>query len=427
MIRITKLFFFQILILLSLAAVALAADSCHDYLGIKHQKYDCNALLSVYPAGDSFGAHISNDSGNSNACLERILREKSPKLVRLHLFNNPCVRGNYCARDSDSFGYTPAKVAAEISNPNSLLWEKLKLRIDYVKQLAVFYPNTEFLISPILENDFDTAKANSMCTIAKAYAPEFQIVDSAMKTRPAGVGCLLEKHRAAGGSEVVAPVTSHDGVPAQDTDIEKWKSLNANSILACEWQESYNCRNKPCKRGTGTGTRECVIDFVHPKERAFCPDRNQFAWGVRVMYPQPVTAGVPSGCRSVREPANGEIWKVTADDHRSFLPRHEKNTDWKANKVVFLSSKVTTRVENRRTVINPMLIRNANGAVIKSVPFYKTFGKKPFLLYRFYANMTSFELGQLAESTSGNEWIYLDVGNSECIRVNPYRRSGKFR
>ena len=249
----------------------------------------------------------------------------------------------------------------------------------YLDALAVQYPQISFFASAICEHHLSASQSSALNAALKPYLPHAQMVDSGLVAADSQV--IRECH----GSKARCPIVSLDGHNAVDIDIEDFKSHGSQWSLI--WNRGFNCR---LENG-----------FTPPPQRKDCAKRDEFMWAVRISYPQPAW---PAGQRL----NNGQIYKNFAE--------YYGGADTRGNKPMFILRAKQPQVD----------IFAMNGRKIATAKYYGSFATPG--LYRYYINdgLTSFQLGQKAETVAGSEFVYFPTNRGSYL-INAYRRGPTFR
>lgn len=244
--------------------------------------------------------------------------------------------------------------------------------------LAAANPRVKFYGSAICEHYMTAQQSSALNASLRPLMPHIQaIVDSG--SNAADPAAIRECH----GPDRVCTAVSLDGQSAFDVDVERFK--NNGTEYALLWAHPYNCKHSD-------------KDKRPPATRTDCPTQDQFNLLTRISYPMPPW---PPGAARLSPP---EIWKPMSENHGGC-----KGKDCKP--VAILNARV-----------KQLIVRGMNGKQIATMPYFGPYGRQS----RYYANLTAFQLGQLAEQVSQSEFIYLDDGKRWQV-VNAYRRGGVMR
>lgn len=239
-----------LLILMLMTGQAHAAPSL---LGICHKDFNCTGVNDLYRGMSQVRiSWLEKTFGDDCPCLNKLLNDSRPKIIRAHLMNSPCMRNKRCGRYEPLWGYTAASGSRAVQLPRSRLrrrfnriLEQFKRRIDG-KELTCY-------VSPCLECDLYEPARRLLADIVSAALPSCNLVDNPYRRRCLR-GLTCEKH---GTNPIIsAPcIVDLDGIDGADVDLKKWLEQYKHCDLSFYWELWMNCirsefidpRKRDCK------------------------------------------------------------------------------------------------------------------------------------------------------------------------------------
>lgn len=373
-----------------------------DALGIHHKLFPCDDLIELAPDQTPLGLLSDATFGDSDQCFRRYLRERHPFFIRAHLLNTTAVRNGKAQPVEPLYKYTLQQVAREVRDENSAIYQKIGVEISKINHaVAQENPGTIQYLSPLLEHDLSPQDEATMFRILlRKFPGQVWVSNPVNNNNPTPADTFKEKHNKDLQPSPSAYFVSHDGVSFWDANIPDGKSKVFASLLM--WMQPFNIRAKIEDRNGNPV-------FVPPRLRTWIPTRAELALAFQMLQPKPeLNTPVPAQCgnRRPRQFTRNEVWKISSDNHGK--------GDTKDAKPLLITYQRSSAVD----------ILNRNGTVIGRMPYYGSFSAGGFRYY--YRDKQAYDLGQLAENTSGSSNIYLRI-NGACYLVNAYYREGNFR
>ena len=122
-----------LLVLLALTATVQA--QAPSLLGICHPGFNCDRVKSLYDGQDKvILSWLENTFGRRCKCLEPLLNDARPKIIRAHLIQSPCMRNKRCGRYEALWGYTAASASRAAQNPRSRLRKRFARILEQFKR-----------------------------------------------------------------------------------------------------------------------------------------------------------------------------------------------------------------------------------------------------------------------------------------------------
>jgi len=229
---------------------ALEVKAAPSLLGICHKNWNCSATVRLYEKQDSIVlSYLERTFGDNCFCVNRLLKDPRPKIVRVHVMNGPCMRNKRCGRYEPFYGYTIASANRDILRGGKLL-KKYQLLLEQVKKRFTGVNKLTCYVSPCLECDLNERARRVLGNLVSATLPTCNLVDNPLKSSCIK-GYTCEKHGDA--PRVDRPcIVDLDGTDGSKVDIKKWMAKYSHCDLRYYWEPWMNCI-----RG----------QFVDPRER----------------------------------------------------------------------------------------------------------------------------------------------------------------
>lgn len=258
--------------LLAAAVLIMGTASAENvglsYLGICNPTWPCEASLKAYDKLSVIrSGWLEQTFGRACPCADKLLKDKRPKEIRVHLVNGPCLRNRRCERGEVFHGFTVASANRDLKRPDSTiakrfdkLAQRLKERLSRARGALVCY------VSPVLEADIKEEQRLALHRIAGAYLPHCTLVDNP-HNRPCLPDTVCERH--GDNPKVKAPcITDLDGVSAYDTHLPTYLRKTAKCDLTYLWAHGFNCNKQgasfsgPPKRRNCAGATQDIEKLV---------------------------------------------------------------------------------------------------------------------------------------------------------------------
>jgi hypothetical protein len=226
-----------LLVLLALTATVQA--QAPSLLGICHPGFNCDRIKSLYDGQDKvILSWLENTFGTECKCLEPLLNDARPKIIRAHLIQSPCMRNKRCGRYEALWGYTAASASRAALKPESRLRRRFAVILEQFKRRIEGKELTCY-VSPCLECDLYEPARRELANLVSATLPNCNIVDNPYRRRCLR-GYTCEKH---GTNPIIsAPcIVDLDGVDGQLVDLNKWVADYKHCDLQFYWELWMNC------------------------------------------------------------------------------------------------------------------------------------------------------------------------------------------
>lgn len=347
----------------------------YDLLGLGSAHWDISDTLAVFPTlavvpqGWGFGCFDGgrgswpHNFGDPRGKVEIILQQRRPAVFRLQAWWDP--------------GHNLPPLKALIARLK--LWANLPEK----------YPDTTFFMSPSCEyNCRDLKKLKPYFDAVATYCPTWRRVSTPMGGSLAYPGTTVERH----GSKATAKpgeLASWDGQSTYDFDPEAWNRRNASCIAGFLWGVLCNGAE--------------AHNTLTPDRRTQFPDIKYLTALTRLAQSKgaPMAPSFPG--------------KVIPFGKTFALKSHGEDLQGKNTR----DNKPLIIVGN---AANDAEILGWNG---KSLGKFGYFGTYPGNRFRYYSgwkhgvNLWGYELADLAQSKTGNPWVYFKVGNKIYGPANP--------
>ena len=214
---------------------------------------------------------LENTFGRKCKCVDGLLNDARPKIIRAHLIQSPCMRNKRCGRYEALWGYTAASASRAALQPRS------RLRRRFARILKTFRQRIEgkeltCYVSPCLECDLYERARRELANLVSAAVPSCNLVDNPYRRR-----CLAEytceKH---GPSPKLSRpcIVDLDGVDGSTIDVKLYVEQYQHCDLRYYWEPWMNCirgefvdpRSRNCKYGTRTfnATKGILCRYFYP-------------------------------------------------------------------------------------------------------------------------------------------------------------------
>ena len=225
-----------LLLVLGVSVEALGAPSL---LGVCHPKFNCGAVQQLYKGQDRLNiSWLENTFGGECKCLEPLLNDVRPKVIRTHLIQSPCMRNKRCGRYEALWGYTAASASRAAKNPKSRLRKRFAVILERFRQ-RINGRNLTCYVSPCLECDLYEPARRELANLVSAAVPSCNIVDNPYRRRCLS-GAVCERHGV--NPSLSAPcIIDLDGIDGTTVDVKKWVAKYQHCDLQFYWEYWMNC------------------------------------------------------------------------------------------------------------------------------------------------------------------------------------------
>ena len=262
------------LLLLMVSVEAWAAPSL---LGICHPQFNCAGVDRLYRDQDKLViSWLENTFGHKCQCVERLLSDARPKIIRAHLIQSPCMRNKRCGRYEALWGYTAASASRAAQNPRSRLRKRFTVILERFRQRIQGKELTCY-VSPCLECDLYEPARRVLANLVSAALPTCNIVDNPYRRRCLP-GTTCEQHGT--NPALSAPcIIDLDGIDGATVDLKKWVAKYKHCDLSFYWEPWMNCirgsfidpRSRNCSYGKSIFEGAICRSFLHPSSAICLP------------------------------------------------------------------------------------------------------------------------------------------------------------
>lgn len=244
-----------LLVVLLLAANQAIAQGA-SYLGLCNPSWPCKATLATWPNGELIvTGWLEETFGRNCRCSTAILEAPNPKIIRVHLTNNTCIRnGRRCHEGEFMFGYTARRMSKRLEARNKRVIARFKRTVSrFSKRMEKAVNVVRCYVSPCLECTLSSGARGVLRDLASSTG--CVAVDNIISGHCLP-GTVCEKH---GFSPPVRTpcIVDLDGVDGRTIDVAKFGAINRECLLYY-WERWMNCLNEP------VGKSDMFID---PRQR----------------------------------------------------------------------------------------------------------------------------------------------------------------
>lgn len=249
-------------------APAYAAPSL---LGVCHKDFPCRQVNNLYHGLEQVElGWLENTFGQDCRCVDSLLNDPRPKIIRAHLIQSPCMRNKRCGRYEALWGYTAASGSRAAQNPRS------RLRRRFTRILETFKRRVEgkeltCYVSPCLECDLYEPARRVLANLVSAAVPSCNVVDNPYR-RKCLPGYTCEQHGV--NPKLTAPcIVDLDGIDGTLVDMKSWVARYKHCDLSYYWEPWMNCirgsfvdpRSRNCKYNAGTfeATKDLLCQYFY--------------------------------------------------------------------------------------------------------------------------------------------------------------------
>lgn len=248
------------------------AYAAPSLLGVCHKGFDCDKVNNLYQGLEQVElGWLENTFGKECACVDRLLNDARPKILRAHLIQSPCMRNKRCGRYEALWGYTAASASRAALQPRSRLRRRFTRILETFKQRIEGKELTCY-VSPCLECDLYEPARRVLANLVSAAVPGCNLVDNPYRRRClAGYTC--EKH---GPSPKLSQpcIVDLDGVDGSIVDVKNYVEQYRHCDLTYYWEPWMNCirgkfvdpRTRNCKFSASVfeATRSVLCRYFYP-------------------------------------------------------------------------------------------------------------------------------------------------------------------
>jgi hypothetical protein len=267
-------------LLVLLALMGVVEAQAPSLLGVCHPQFNCRGVEELYKGQDKLIiGWLENTFGTKCKCLEPLLNDPRPKIIRAHLIQSPCMRNKRCGRYEALWGYTAASASRAAKNPRSRLRKRFAKTLERFRQRIEGKELTCY-VSPCLECDLYEPARRELTNLISAAVPNCNIVDNPYRRRCLS-GYTCEKHGIS--PRLSAPcIVDLDGIDGTMVDMRAWVAKYQHCDLQFYWEFWMNCirsdkfvdpRKRNCRypMSTFSYTRELLCRYYSPSSDTCLP------------------------------------------------------------------------------------------------------------------------------------------------------------
>ena len=259
-------------LLVLLALMGVVEAQAPSLLGVCHPEFNCKGVEELYKGQDKLIiGWLENTFGTRCKCLEPLLNDARPKVIRAHLIQSPCMRNKRCGRYEALWGYTAASASRAALKPKSRLRKRFAVILKRFRR-RIEGKDLTCYVSPCLECDLYEPARRELANLVSAALPTCNIVDNPYRRRCLS-GYTCEKHGV--NPSLLAPcIVDLDGIDGTTVDMKAWVAKYQHCDLQFYWEYWMNCIRgeflDPRKRDCGyplstfSYTRELLCQYYSP-------------------------------------------------------------------------------------------------------------------------------------------------------------------
>lgn len=250
---------FIAILLVSIQAPAIAAPSL---LGMCHKDWNCDATKDMYRGNDTlFMSWLATTFGTKCSCVNELLNDPRPKIVRVHLANSACMRNRRCGSYEPFYGYNKTTASRAVIRGDNRLSRYFDNQLTKLKLQFAKSSNLVCYVSPCLECDLNERARRILFNRLSAALPQCIPVDNPYRQHCIE-GYVCEGHGT--NPTVIKPcIVDLDGIDGKNIDVKKWVDQYRHCDLAYYWEPWMNCirgqfidpRRRDCKYDSATFIR----------------------------------------------------------------------------------------------------------------------------------------------------------------------------
>lgn len=233
-----------------------------SYLAMCQKDWPCSLSLSAYKNASVIRTGwLEHTFGEECPCVDRLLADKRPKEVRIHLANGPCLRNKRCGKYEIFHGYSVASANRAIKRKDDRLLNRFRRVAERAaSRLAQGRAPLTCYVSPVLESDFDEQARSVLHSLTATYFPSCRIVDNPLRGRCIK-GTICERHGPNPG--LARPcIADLDGSVANRDGTYEFLKRTKHCRMSLVWTPEMNCnshlsqpfidpRKRNCERSRG--------------------------------------------------------------------------------------------------------------------------------------------------------------------------------
>ena len=241
-----------LLLSLTITVSAHAEPFGLSLLGMCNKTWDCKGTVRAFRQEEviRFG-YLAQSFGAECPCVRKLLQDKRPKVVRIHLSNSTCFpeRGRTCSPYEVFAGESIASADAKVRARDPRLMSRFRYVAATVRDALGEAIRTKCYVSPCLECNLSPEARTELLKVAVEMLPQCRMVDNPMQG-DCLPGTICERH----GS-----LPRYYRPCGADTDGDDYRGLDiltlgsrANKCAYTHlWRPEFNCL-RPSGRGASS-------------------------------------------------------------------------------------------------------------------------------------------------------------------------------
>lgn len=371
----------------------------HDYLALQSSHFNYTQASRALPRGAPVGI-LDSTFGTDLTPIRYLLSHNTPSYLRVHIFNGSCVRGGNCGRYDPLYGLSVSQFERKIIAKDRKILKYLRDRVIVYRSLQTQFPQTQFLLSPVLEHNLSKKAWSILADVVLKEWSSVQLVNSpeGSWTAERYRNAWMERHGNTPYRDF--DLVSLDGIDGTDINIDNFLQRTSSAKITFLWTRGYNCRHQG--------------KWQDPRVRTSCPSPDTF----NLMAHLPDDRGAAptfmgTQCKSIEAFKAPMIWKPLAEDNGT--------GDSRANKPVTILGAGKTNLK----------IMEYTGKDFGTLGYYGIYESSLLRYYSSYpggSKLGAFAIEQLARSHSGSSFVWLKGAQNKCFGpLIPGKRQGSYR
>lgn len=247
-----------ILAIATTCSVVRADNAGLSYLAMCHPKWPCKTSLAAFKELPVIRTGwLEQTFGEECPCVDRLLRDKRDKIIRVHIANGPCLRNGRCGRYEIFSGFTIASANRDIKRAKSRIVARFTKVISRLQErLAKSRGGLTCYVSPVLESDLDEQARTILHNLTASYLPSCTLVDNPLRGKCIR-GTVCEKHGP--NPRLSKPcIADLDGIDAQTISVPKFLRKTKACDMSLIWSVGLNCNGHHSPTFIDPRKRDCV-------------------------------------------------------------------------------------------------------------------------------------------------------------------------
>lgn len=228
------------LLIVLLLWIPMAYAEGASFLGLCNPSWPCGLTLATWKDGPIVTGWLEESFGSRCNCANRILKDPRPKIIRVHLTNLTCVRGNrFCGRHEFMFGFTPRRMSKRLIAGNRRVIKRFGRPLHRFARRIAGVQNLQCYVSPSLESTLHDDARLKLLQITAAALPDCRLVDNIVAGHCLP-GTICEKHGITPSPHQPC-IADLDGVDGRQVDLNQYLIDSSHCIIRYYWEPRMNC------------------------------------------------------------------------------------------------------------------------------------------------------------------------------------------